>query len=663
MSIPVKRTMFAADFLKPDESCENLRKKDDVAETAEDDEDAINRIRNNAACKIQCWWRGYRTRKIVKIRKRFKEELYGMKKIRKLKRPNQNANSIMEMYKKEMLKKKLDEDFINLINDERTRLLQVRSPWMMEDISDHIRDWFKEFYEKTENFHPYPDPVKKGTVLVVIDETMTPMEFQQTLGKKPMTKEEKKKLRDKEKKEKKKKKEKLKLIKMKEAKRRKKLRDAGIIDIGYELTASQPIEKIEETMKTYAKDWRNVDEYLNKNHDPIKEWVTEDELVKIHQEVRGLVDEYMRVEYELLREALAKDNNEKYKALKVKYPKKKKNRKKKKPKDMTGDRTLESLYHELKDGGIIEEVSHKDFDEFIADFNFVADDTRNEDDLTTWGPAKGDIKMVIQESMLGMGEFNIPKPKSLLLIGPLNSGKKLLCQIIASELDAVFMNLSPEKTYKYADDLKYFLHVVVKVARAFQPTIMFFDEAHRLFWKKIPPEAVNIKPRLLGPSIASKILKPLKKNDKIVVVGTSSMPWAAKGGIKRAFQKVLLIPKCDYGTSFLLWLELMTENAPDDMPEYAYSALARVLQAYNSGDINDNINQTLSIDRKMRLKNEALDPNEFLEYFISKNEPPILPPEEKLMVKFNKWFGKSNKLQKLRNSYIAQKLAKASKRK
>lgn len=67
-----------------------------------------------------------------------------MKKIRKLKRPKQNANAIMEMYKNEMLKRKLDEDFINLINDERTRLLQVRSPWMMEDISDHIRDWFKE---------------------------------------------------------------------------------------------------------------------------------------------------------------------------------------------------------------------------------------------------------------------------------------------------------------------------------------------------------------------------------------------------------------------------------------------------------------------------------------------------------------------------------------
>jgi len=36
MSIPVKRTIFSADFLKADESCENLIKKDDVADTAID---------------------------------------------------------------------------------------------------------------------------------------------------------------------------------------------------------------------------------------------------------------------------------------------------------------------------------------------------------------------------------------------------------------------------------------------------------------------------------------------------------------------------------------------------------------------------------------------------------------------------------------------------
>ncbi|KAH8270293.1 hypothetical protein KR018_006801 [Drosophila ironensis] len=662
MSIPVKRTIYSADFLKKSESCENLLKNEVAEVVVVVDEEAENRKRNLAATTIQRWWRGFKTRKIVKIKKRFKEELYGMKKLRKLTRPNQRANAVMEMYKHEMLKKKLDEDYIKLINDERTRLLQVRSPWMMEDISDHIRAWFKEFYEKTANFHPYPDPVKTGTVLVVIDETMTPLEFQETLGKKPMSKEEQKKLKQKEKQEKRKKKEKLKQMKMKDAKRRKKLRDAGIIDIAYELSASKAIENIEQTMKKFSKDWRDIDEYLNKNYDPIKDWVTEDELAKIHQEVRGLVDEYMRVEYELLREALAKDNNEPYTPLKVKRAKAKKEKRKKKPKDMTGDRTLESLYNELKDGGIIETVSTKDFDEFIADFSFVGDDNRDEDQLTLLGPAKGDIKMVIQESMMGMGEFDIPKPKSVLLIGPLNSGKKLLCNIIASELDAVFMNLSPEKTYKYAKDMKYFLHLIVKVAKAFQPTILYVEEAHRLFWKKVPPEASHLNPKLLGTALASKILKPLKKNDKIVLVGTSNMPWAAGGGIKKLFQKVLLIPKCDYGTSFLLWLELMTEKAPDDMPEYAYSALARVLQAYDSGDITENIKNTLNVERTMRLKSEPLDPHEFLEYFISKSDPSIFPPDAKLMDKFDKWFGGANRMAKLRKSFIAKKLEKSKKK-
>lgn len=47
-------------------------------------------------------------------------------------------------------------------------------------------------------------------------------------------------------------------------------------------------------MKKFAIDWRNIDEYLNKNHDPIKDWVTEEQLVVIHNELRQLVDEYMR---------------------------------------------------------------------------------------------------------------------------------------------------------------------------------------------------------------------------------------------------------------------------------------------------------------------------------------------------------------------------------
>lgn len=57
--------------------------------------------------------------------------------------------------------------------------------------------------------------------------------------------------------------------------------------------------------------------------------------------------------------------------------------------------------------------------------------------FSTLGPAKGDIKMVVQECMLGLGEFTVDKPKTLCIAGPLNNGKKLLSQIIAFEIGKV----------------------------------------------------------------------------------------------------------------------------------------------------------------------------------------------------------------------------------
>lgn len=263
--------------------------------------------------------------------------------------------------------------------------------------------------------------------------------------------------------------------------------------------------------------------------------------------------------------------------------------------------------------------------------------------------------MVIQECMLGMSEFQLPKPKSLLLVGPLNCGKKLLCNIIASEIgraalflftcliwcisslifitDAVFINLSPEKVVQFADDMEMFIHIVMKVARAFQPVILYIEEAHRLFIKKVPPEMTDIKPKLLASYLDKKILKTIKTEEKIMLIGTSNAPFEGGGGIKKCFQKIVMIPKCDYGSSFLIWLDLMTENVPEELEGYAYSALARVMQAFTCGDVTNNIADTLKVERQFRLKIQPLDPNEFLEYFFTQCDPAIYPPEEKVNLK------------------------------
>lgn len=196
--------------------------------------------------------------------------------------------------------------------------------------------------------------------------------------------------------------------------------------------------------------------------------------------------------------------------------------------------------------------------------------------------------------------------------------------------DAVFINLSPEKVLQFANDMEMFVHIVVKVAKAFQPVILYIEEAHRLYVQKVPPELADLRPKLLAPYLDKKILKSIKNEDKIMLIGTSNEPWAAGRGLKLTFQKVLMIPKCDYGTSFLIWLDLMTENVPEELDGYAYTALAKVMQAFSTGDVTNNIGSTLNVERKMRLKSQALDPMEFLEHFFTECEPNIFPPEEKV---------------------------------
>lgn len=94
------------------------------------------------------------------------------------------------------------------------------------------------------NFHPYPDPIKEGTILVVKDETMKPDVFLESLSKKPLSKEEKKKIKDKARNEKKKKREKELQNKLKDEKRRLKLKENGIIDVAYAIYSSEAISRL-----------------------------------------------------------------------------------------------------------------------------------------------------------------------------------------------------------------------------------------------------------------------------------------------------------------------------------------------------------------------------------------------------------------------------------
>lgn len=130
-------------------------------------------------------------------------------------KPNQKLIDEKMREKRRDRKKEFDESFKKALEDEKARILKLKSEFIMEDISDDIRQWFREFYDEAKDFHRYPEEFEGGTIMVLREETMTPEEFLVEKAKTPAQ-------LAKEKAEKKKKKKEEKKAKKKEAAQKKK---------------------------------------------------------------------------------------------------------------------------------------------------------------------------------------------------------------------------------------------------------------------------------------------------------------------------------------------------------------------------------------------------------------------------------------------------------
>merc|ERR1712226_1341863 len=105
--------------------------------------------------------------------------------------------------------------------------------------------------------------------------------------------------------------------------------------------------------KLYKDLWDRKDESLNFKQKHDVEFIKEEKRREVEEQIRLTVDELMRQELKNLKLAVDRDKGKKGKKGKKSGKKKKGGKKKKKEKDLTADRTIESLYEELVAEGII----------------------------------------------------------------------------------------------------------------------------------------------------------------------------------------------------------------------------------------------------------------------------------------------------------------------
>lgn len=166
---------------------------------------------------------------------------------------------------------------------------------------------------------------------------------------------------------------------------------------------------------------------------------------EVEAELRKVVDDLMRQELELLQAALDRDRATKGKKAKKSSKKARrsgKKGKKKKEKDLTPDRTTESLFEELVMNGIIKRCPNTPLNSFLGDPSYV-------ERRSGINPAPGDIRQVMMEyAVLPLGSETVhnygPCVRSFLLAGPKSSGKRLLVNAICYETGATLFDLTPQ---------------------------------------------------------------------------------------------------------------------------------------------------------------------------------------------------------------------------
>nr|KAF6450331.1 IQ motif containing with AAA domain 1 [Molossus molossus] len=125
--------------------------------------------------------------------------------------------------------------------------------------------------------------------------------------------------------------------------------------------------------------------------------------------------------------------------------KKGKKGKKGKFKDLTGDRTIESLYQELVQEGLLMQVLKVGLSDYIGEYSYLGTTLRRVSIEPM--PSLLDVRQLVTlYGILPLGSQAVhekaPLVKSLLLAGPAGVGKKMLVHAICSETGANLFNLS-----------------------------------------------------------------------------------------------------------------------------------------------------------------------------------------------------------------------------
>ncbi|XP_021534631.1 dynein regulatory complex protein 11 [Neomonachus schauinslandi] len=591
-----------------------------------------------AALQIQKVWRGFHQCK--KTEKQREEEMIflGMKPPPLF---NEVSATVIQAEKVSSLRNEVqikhEENYKEALVTIKDDLKLIEGLDIKENLQDQIRHWFIECRNLTGTFPEYPNVEEGGSAIIFSNKT--PQQVTEDI------------IANQEEEEKNKKKNKKKATTSKKPKKEKEKKGTKEKnkeeDEGWKMSPSVFLSMMEEGNNVYKDLWKNKDESWNFPQDYDPELIKQEKRKELESEIRVQVDELMRQELKNLKLAVDREKEPPVKAAKKKGGKKKgkkgkKGKRGKKDKDLTADRTIESLYKELVEEGLLIQALKVNLSDYIGEYSYLGTTLRQVSIEPM--PSLLDVRQLIAlYGILPLGSATVhekaPLVKSLLLAGPSGVGKKMLVHAICTETGANLFNLSAANIagkYPGKNGLQMMLHVVIKVARELQPSVVWIGDTEKTFYKKVPSAERMIEPKRLKKQLP-KILRLLKPDDRILIVGTTQRPFDAElQSFCRVYQKIILVPRPDYASRLVLWRQIIQRNGGIITNALNISSLAKVTDGFTQGHIVEVVQGVLT-DRRIRQQTyKPLTAAEFVTMLTSMS--PVYQEEED---SFKDWYAKT----------------------
>ncbi|XP_060813459.1 dynein regulatory complex protein 11 [Bombus pascuorum] len=564
-----------------------------------------------AVTKIQKVWRGYVTR--CKIRKRRLEEMLLIGMLQPSQEITENARQA-EKVKEERYEKqvKYQELYENLVVEAKERIRKEKSAIIEENIRSEVRNWVNTYFQQTGKIPDLPSAESGGSRII-----FSRQGTESTISKSTAvsSKESKK------------------------SKRSKSKKDSDVeqseeeTEQGFKSVPSNFLSELIHANQEYQETWKNKDEAVNMAQLPYLDMIENKTIKEVENEVRVTVDQALRDDIEALQCALDRDRGLKGKRIKKtqkRIRRSGKKNKKRKEKDLTPDRTTESLFEELLTQGIIKLHKEIPLCNFKGERSFINYNLREKrkDPL----PALGDIRQLIAEyCILPLGNNTLreltPLIRSVLIAGPHGSGKKMLVNAICTELGATLFDITPANIagkYPGKSGLIMLMHLILKVSRLLQPSVIFMEGAEKPFVKKVS-KTDKTDPKRLKKDLP-KLVKSITNEDRVILIGTSSSPWDGDQKLLyQTYDKIIYVPRPDYGSMSLIWKDLIYKH-PGINRQFDTSVMAKICDGFTIGTVFASINEVMTTKRIVQLRTHPLTHGELINALSSKD--PVFREEE-----------------------------------